>query len=103
MPRNDYTAPISNDWFSDAYIQDGSYVRISNLQIGYTLNESLLSKVGISRVRVYISGQNLYTFTKYTGFDPEVGSNNQNVLQTGADFGRYPLARMISLGVNCKF
>ncbi len=103
MPRNDYTAPISNDWFSDVYIQDGTFVRISNLQIGYTLNESLSSKVGISRVRVYISGQNLYTFTRYTGYDPEVGSNNQNVLQTGADFGRYPLARMFSVGVNCKF
>ena len=103
MPRNAYTAPISNDWFSDAYIQDGSFVRVSNVQIGYTLNESLLSKLGVSHVRVYLAGQNLYTFTKYTGYDPEVGSNNQNVLQTGADFGRYPLARMLSVGVNCKF
>ena len=103
MPRNSYTAPISNDWFSDAYIQDGSFVRISNLQIGYTLKENLLNKLGISHVRFYLSGQNLYTFTKYTGYDPEIGSNGQNVLQTGADFGRYPLARMFSVGVNCKF
>ena len=103
MPRNAYSAPISNDWFSDVYIQDGSFVRISNLQVGYTLKENLLRKVGVSSLRVYLSGQNLYTFTKYTGYDPEVGSNNQNVLQTGADFGRYPLARMFSIGVNCKF
>jgi TonB-linked SusC/RagA family outer membrane protein len=103
MPRNSYTAPISNDWFSNVYIQNGSFLRISNLQIGYTLNESLLGKLGVSHVRFYISGQNLLTFTKYTGYDPEVGSNAQNVLQTGADFGRYPLARMYSIGVNCKF
>ena len=103
MPRNAYTAPISNDWFSDAYIQDGSFVRISNLQVGYTLKENLLSKLGISHVRIYLAGQNLYTFTKYTGYDPEIGSNGQNVLQTGADFGRYPLARMFSVGINCKF
>ncbi|NEW83042.1 MAG: TonB-dependent receptor [Mariniphaga sp.] len=103
MPRNIYTAPISNDWFSDAYIQDGSFVRVSNVQLGYTLNQSLLGKLGISHVRFYVSGQNLFTFTKYTGYDPEVGSNGQNGLQTGADFGRYPLARMVNLGVNVKF
>jgi len=103
MPRNAYTAPTSNDWFSDVYIQDGSFVRVSNLQIGYTLKETLLSKAGISRLRIYVSGQNLYTFTKYTGYDPEVGSPNQNVLSTGADFGRYPLARMFNIGINLKF
>ena len=103
MPRIAYTAPRSNDWFSDLYIQNGSFLRITNLQIGYTLNENLLNKMKIKNIRVYVAGQNLITFTKYTGFDPEIGSPNQNALQTGADFGRYPVARMFSIGVNCKF
>ncbi len=103
MPRNNYLAPISNDWFSDVYIENGSFLRLSNLQIGYSLEPSLLSKAGISSLRFYVAGQNLLTFTKYTGYDPEVGSPGQNVLSTGADYGRYPLARMISLGLNMKF
>ena len=76
---------------------------LSNLQIGYSLEPSLLSKAGISSLRFYVAGQNLLTFTKYSGYDPEVGSPGQNVLSTGADYGRYPLARMISLGLNMKF
>jgi TonB-linked SusC/RagA family outer membrane protein len=103
MPRNAYDAPTSNDWFSNVYIENGSFLRLSNLQIGYSLPQSLLSKAGISYLRFYVAGQNLLTITKYTGYDPEVGSPGQNVLQTGADFGRYPLARMYSLGVNMKF
>jgi TonB-dependent starch-binding outer membrane protein SusC len=103
MPRNNYIAPISNDWFSDVYIENGSFLRLDNLQIGYSLNKDLLSKAGISYLRFYVAGQNLLTFTKYTGYDPEVGSPGQNVLSTGADFGRYPLARMLSIGLNIKF
>jgi len=103
MPRNTYTAPTSNRWMGEYYIEDGSFLRISNVQIGYTLNDNLLSKVGISKLRFYISGQNLYTFTKYSGYDPEIGSQDGNVLKTGVDSGRYPQARMINLGVNCTF
>jgi TonB-dependent starch-binding outer membrane protein SusC len=103
MPRNSYIAPTSNDWFSNVYIENGSFLRLSNLQIGYTLPQSLLSKAGITYLRFYVAGQNLLTITKYSGYDPEVGSPGQNVLQTGADFGRYPLARMYSIGVNMKF
>ncbi|MBK7711944.1 MAG: hypothetical protein IPJ37_14000 [Bacteroidales bacterium] len=54
MPRNNYMAPISNDWFSDVYIENGSFLRLSNLQIGYSLDQSLLSKVGISSLRFYV-------------------------------------------------
>jgi TonB-dependent starch-binding outer membrane protein SusC len=103
MPRNSYLAPISNDWFSDVYIENGRFLRIDNLQIGYTLSETITRKAGISHLRVYVSAQNLHTFTKYSGYDPEVGSPGQNVLQTGADFGRYPLARMFNIGLNCNF
>jgi len=103
MPRNNYLAPRQNYWFSENYIQNGSFLRMDNLQIGYTLPTNLLSKAGISSLRVYIAGQNLITFTKYTGYDPEIGSPGGNVLRTGADNGRYPLARMTSIGVNLKF
>jgi hypothetical protein len=103
LPRNNYLAPTQNYWFSELYIQNGSFLRLDNLQIGYSLPTSLLSKAGISYLRFYLAGQNLITFTKYTGYDPEIGSQNKNVLMTGADMGRYPVARMISIGVNLKF
>jgi len=57
----------------------------------------------MSMARIYISAQNLYTWTNYSGYDPEVGSFNQNVLMTGVDFGRYPASRMFCLGVKFKF
>jgi TonB-dependent starch-binding outer membrane protein SusC len=103
LPRNAYTAPTSNRWFSSFYIENGAFVRVRNVQIGYTLPEGISKKVGMNRARIYVAGQNLFTFTKYTGYDPEIGSPNQNVLTTGTDFGRYPLSRMVTVGINCQF
>jgi hypothetical protein len=103
MPRNAYTAPISNDWFSNVYIQNGSFLRVRNVQLGYTFKDGVTRRAGISHARFYLAAQNLFTFTKYTGYDPEVGSPGQSVLQTGADYGRYPLARMFTAGLNCQF
>ena len=103
LPRNSYTAPTSNRWFSQYSVENGTFLRLNNLQIGYTLKQSILSKVGLKETRFYLSGQNLFTLTKYKGYDPEVGSFNQSVLQTGVDYGRYPVARMLGIGVNCKF
>ena len=103
LPRNAYYAPTSNRWFSDFNIEDGSYVRINNIQFGYTFHENVSERAGMSMVRVYVSAQNLYTWTTYSGYDPEVGSFNQNVLMTGVDFGRYPASKMFSLGIKVKF
>jgi TonB-dependent starch-binding outer membrane protein SusC len=103
LPRNDYLAPFQNYWFSELYIQNGSFLRLDNLQIGYSLKDNLLKKAGLSYLRFYLAGQNLITFSKYTGYDPEIGSQGKNVLMTGADMGRYPVARMISIGLNLKF
>jgi len=116
MPRNSYDAPSSNRYFSSAYIENGSFVRIRNMQLGYTLPVKLISKISISSLRVYISAQNLHTFTKYTGYDPEVGTRFQssagdarqssdevNPLTTGVDYGRYPLPRTILVGLNVRF
>lgn len=82
---------------SDLYVEDGSYLRLKVLQLGYTLPESLTKKVLISNLRFYVQGENLLTFTKYTGLDPEVGTRN------GFDGGTYPQTRTLTLGVNISF
>ena len=91
---------------SDFYVEDGSYMRLKNLQIGYTLPSSLTQKVKISKLRVYVGAKNLLTFTKYTGFDPEVGENTSvqyPILEKGFDRGTYPQSKMYLVGLNLTF
>jgi len=100
--------PINDDnntnlLVSDRYIEDGSYLRIQNVTLGYNLPADVVSKIKMSRVRVYGSVQNLYTFTDYSGYDPEIGSFNQNPLLSGVDNGRYPSPRTFAFGVNLEF
>lgn len=92
-----------NNSVSTRMIEDGSYLRIQNVTLGYSLPIDMISKIKLSRLRVYASGQNLFTFTKYTGYDPEVGSYNQDALMSGIDNGRYPIPRQISFGFNVEF
>lgn len=80
---------------SSRYVEDGSYLRLKNVQLGYTLPSKWTEKVKMSRCRIYISGSNLFTFTNYTGYDPEVGG--------GVDYGNYPQSRTFMLGVNLNF
>lgn len=94
IPRAVYADPNNNNRNSNRFIEDGSYVRLKNITIGYTLPKLLLAKAYISSARLYVSGQNLYTLTKYSGFDPEV---------SGVDSGNYPLTRTLSLGCDIKF
>jgi len=103
IPRPINIENNTNYNISDRYVEDGSYVRIQNVTFGYNLPQSIISKVKMSRVRVYGSVQNLYTFTNYSGYDPEIGSFNQNPLLSGIDNGRYPTPRTFSLGVNVEF
>jgi len=87
---------------SDFYIEDGSYVRLKNIQLGYTIPENIVQKIGLQYLRVYVGAKNLLTYTKYSGFDPEIGSGD--LLQQGIDHAAsYPQARMILMGVNLKF
>lgn len=86
-----------NDQISDYFVKDGSYLRFKVAQIGYTLPERLIRKVGVKTLRVFIQGENLLTFTGYTGYDPEVGTRD------GLDGGTYPQARTFTAGVNIKF
>lgn len=83
---------------SDFYLEDGDYWRIKTVQIGYSLPSDVVSKGGLSKVRLYMTGENLLTFTKYSGYDPEIGGG---VL--GIDKGYYPQARTLMLGVNLQF
>ena len=103
LPRPIGNTSNPNINISDRYIEDGSYIRIQNLTFGYSLPQDLISKIKMSRVRIYGSVQNLHTFTKYSGYDPEIGSFNQNPLLTGVDNGRYPSPRTYSLGANIEF
>lgn len=93
MPRAVFNDPNKNTRPSDRYIEDGSYLRVKNVTLGYTLPTSMTKKVLISNARFYISAQNLFTITKYSGFDPEVGTS-------GIDNSVYPVTRTISFGVN---
>lgn len=100
MPRLVQSDPNQNSRISDRYIEDGSFIRISNVTLGYQLPANLLTKTPLKSLRVYAKVQNLYTFTKYSGYDPEVGSFNQDALLTGVDNGRFPLPRTFMLGLN---
>ncbi len=101
---NDYPRLVSTDPnanfgnMSDFYLEDGDYLRLKLLQVGYTLPARWFTRVGLSRFRVYVTGENLVTFTKYTGYDPEVGGG-----VFGIDKGQYPQARSIMGGLQLQF
>ncbi|MGZ3751518.1 MAG: SusC/RagA family TonB-linked outer membrane protein, partial [Mucilaginibacter sp.] len=85
---------------SDRYIQDASYLRLKNLVLGYNFSNTLLNKIYVKQVRVYVAAQNLVTWTKYKGYDPEVNSFEQNNTAQGIDYGAYPNYRTFLLGLN---
>ncbi|MDI1255602.1 MAG: TonB-dependent receptor [Flavobacterium sp.] len=103
IPRPINSESNTNAFISDRFVEDGSYIRIQNVTLGYTLPSNLLSKIKMTRLRVYGTVQNLYTFTNYSGYDPEIGSFNQSPLLSGIDNGRYPSPRTWSLGINVEF
>ena len=86
---------------SDKFIQDGSFMRLRSLVLGYTLPEALSAKLHMQQFRVYLKGNNIYTLTKYTGYTPEIGSGD--VLSNGIDTGIYPVSSVYSFGVNLTF
>ncbi|MBD2722997.1 SusC/RagA family TonB-linked outer membrane protein [Hymenobacter armeniacus] len=96
VPRAIAGDPNNNLRVSSYYIEDGSYLRVKNLTLGYSLPSTLLSRISAQQIRVYVSAQNLFTFTKYTGFDPEVSPS-------GVDRGIYPQARTFLGGLNIGF
>jgi TonB-linked SusC/RagA family outer membrane protein len=93
MPRAIYGDPNQNNRVSSRYIEDGSYLRIKNITLGYTFPRRLTQPLKLSSLRLYASCQNAFTFTHYSGFDPEVGVN-------GVDYSVYPVTRTFSIGLN---
>ena len=101
-------ASYENMQLSDTYItswgvEDGSFIRLNNVTLGYSLPKSLLKKVRATRCRIYTTASNLFIITKYTGFDPEVSTLNSTGLTPGVDWGAYPRSRTIVFGINLSF
>ena len=96
------TEATRNNVFSDYYVENGSFLRLRNLQFGYTLPEKLSLKFKAQSLRIYVSANNLLTLTGYQGFDPDIGSSG-GTLSSGVDYGFYPQARTIMGGVIIKF
>lgn len=91
----------SNNWrSSDLYLTDGSYLRLKNIQLGYTLPQTITKKFFVEKLRFFVAGENVVTFTKYAGFDPEISSGGTSL---GVDYGVYPQPRIWTIGVNVGF
>lgn len=102
LPR--FTADnVNNRYVSDRYIEDGSYLRIQNITLGYRLPGKIAGKNIFSSARIYATAQNLYTFTKYSGYDPEIGSYNSSIKLQNVDMGHYPVPRTFTAGINVEF
>jgi len=110
MPRVSYNGASNNKYPSSRFLEDGSYVRLKNLQVGYTIPEKVVSRLRIKSLRFYVSGQNLWTWTNYTGLDPEMHISD-NVKRdayggdvgAGIDWGTYPSAKSYVFGLNLNF
>lgn len=103
IPRAIFNDPNDNDRISDRYIEDGSYLRVRNIALGYTLPSTWTERWRLDNVRIYVNIQNLHTFTKYTGYDPEIGASMASSNVFGLDNGRYPSPRTFSAGINLSF
>jgi hypothetical protein len=99
--RINNTEEIPLDW----YIEDASFLRVADVTLSYSLNKKLISKMKISNLKFFLTGTNLFVFTNYTGYDPEVNSSRgqASYLMPGLDNQSYPKSRIISAGVNLTF
>ena len=94
---------ISSNTPSSTWVENGSFLKLKNFTVGYTLPASLVKMASLTKVRVYVSTQNLFTITKYTGLDPEIGTQGGNPTQNGIDTGTYPSSRYYTVGINVTF
>jgi TonB-linked SusC/RagA family outer membrane protein len=108
-PSNTYARITANDdaigsnVASSAYVEDGSYLKLKSVTVGYTLPADLTKHIAVSKVRIYVSSQNLFTITGYKGLDPEIGLQGGNATQNGIDNGTYPSSRYYTVGLNVTF
>lgn len=107
QPRLSWSGAQNNKITSTRFLEDGSYLRLKNVQIGYNLPSKLVTRMKVSGARIYVSGQNLLTFTNYTGLDPEIATSanaaGEGAKAAGIDWGTYPSARILTVGVNVNF
>jgi TonB-linked SusC/RagA family outer membrane protein len=103
LPRATINDPNDNDRISDRYIEDGSYVRLKNITLGYTFPKRAIQKLHIENLRLYANIQNLLTLTGYSGYDPEIGASTASANVMGLDNGRYPSPTVYSFGLNISF
>ena len=107
QPRASWAAKSNNARPSSRFLEDGSYLRLKNIQFGYTIPENVIEMTGLSKARVYVSGTNLLTFTKYPGLDPEMtvsdNSTGEGDRASGIDWGTYPSAMTIMFGIDITF
>jgi len=100
IPRVTITDNNNNWRSSDLYVKNGAYLRLKTIQLGYTIPKKIVQKARFQKVRFYVAGENLLTFTGYDGFDPEIGTGGTSL---GIDMGAYPQSRTISVGANITF
>jgi hypothetical protein len=101
LPALSETLSNSETQPNSFFVEDGSFIRLKTLQLGYNFGEDITNKLGVNNMRLYLSGTNLFTITDYDGLDPE--ASEANALTIGVDSGRYPLARILSVGLNLNF
>lgn len=106
-PRASWNASGNNTQISTRFLEDGSYTRLKNLQIGYTIPKGMVQRYGLASVRIYFSGTNLITWSKYSGMDPEMSVSNNSTgdgdKANGIDWGTYPAAKSYNIGLNISF
>ncbi len=103
VPRAVWGDPNANRRVSDRFIEDGSYVRLKSLSLGYNIPKDLIKRIGLEKLRIYVQGQNLWTLTNYTGLDPEVNTFNGSNTSLGSDFLTFPQPRTYTIGLNIGF
>jgi hypothetical protein len=103
IPRASINDPNDNDAWSSRYIEDGSYVRLKNLTLGYTFDQKLIRKIGLTNLRLSVSATNLFTITGYDGYDPEIGASTASANVFGLDNGRYPSPTSFSCAMSVSF
>lgn len=103
LPRAVWGDPNNNRRTSTRFLEDGSYLRMKNISLGYTFNKSLVQKLKLSSLRIYAASQNLFTITKYSGFDPEVSTFSDTNTAPGTDFLTFPQGKTYTFGINIGF
>ena len=103
FPRVNADPALNRTFISDAEVEDGSYLRMKNITLAYRFPGEWLSKIRLTKLRIYVTGTNLYTLTRYSGYDPEVSHFGQSATNLGADLGGFPSTRSVQAGINVGF